>query len=87
MKRRNWSKPLTTYRFRKGKVEVVNWIGRVKNSIVLDKTTRVIITRNNILGHGNLLISKNSQKQKWENITGVFKARDTIQDYIFDLSA
>ena len=85
MKRRNWSKPFTTYRMRKGKVEVVNWIGKVKNSIILDKATTVIITRNNILGYGNLLISKHSQKQKWENISRVFKARDTIQDYIFDI--
>ena len=82
MKKRNWSKPLTTYRLRNGKAEVVNWMGRIISSVVLDKATSVIITKNNILGYGNLLISRYKQKQAWENILDVFEARDIIQKII-----
>ena len=85
MRKRSWSKPLTTYRLRKGKVEVVNWMGRITSSIALDKATTVKVSWNNILGYGDLLISRHDQNQKWENISGVLAARDRIQDVIFDI--
>ncbi|MCB9281445.1 MAG: hypothetical protein H6562_21340 [Lewinellaceae bacterium] len=82
MKKRNWSQPLTTYRVKNGKAEVVNGIFKVINSIELDKAASVQITKDNIFGYGNLLISRYSQKQEWENILGVFGAREAIQKII-----